>query len=131
MKLISLLPALPPFVQLQINWLFIHCAGLLVYHTLWSCYVHGSQVNFLPAFGADAAPWQCFWYMSALSVWVMFIPRSPLLCMAAASTHSWLTALSIFTLFEDLILSCFCIPVTGVVVVGLMAKFHRGTIIQR
>lgn len=45
----------------------------------------------------------------------------------AASTLN----VSIFTLFENLIVSYFYIPVTDVVVMGLIAKLHRSTVIQR
>lgn len=68
--------------------------------------------------------------MSALFVRLGHIPRSPLLCMSS-SALSWLTALSVFTLFENLIVSYFYIPVTDVVVIGLIAKLHRSTVIQR
>lgn len=49
MKYISLPPIPPLVMQLWINWLFIHRAGLLVHRTPWSCRVRGSQVHFLPA----------------------------------------------------------------------------------
>lgn len=64
--------------------------------------------------------------MTALFVWLGHIPRSPLLCVAASTLN-----VSIFTLFENLIVSYFYIPATDVVVMGLIAKLHRSTVIQR